>query len=279
MAPVPTLTLNDGLEMPRVGLGTYTLTGPNGVAAMVAGIRSGYRLLDSAVNYENEGALGRAVREAGVNRDHLVLQTKLPGRHHRREAALTCIHESLYRAGLDHWDVVVIHWPNPSQGLYVEAFAALLELREAGLVRSVGVSNFLPEHLERLRAEVGELPSVNQIQLHPFWSQAEARAIHEQLGVVTQSWSPLGRKLALVDDPTIRSLADQVGVSPARLILRWHVQLGAVPLPKSADPQRQRDNMALFDFELDEQVMARINALTRPDGSMGDFDPRTHEEY
>ncbi len=276
---VPTRTLNDGLEMPLIGLGTYRLTGPAGVESILTGIEAGYRLLDSAFNYENEGALGEAVRRSPVPREDLLLVSKLPGRHQQYDEAVTTVHESLYRAGLDHWDLYLIHWPNPARGLYVEAFQALVDLKEQGLIRSVGVCNFLPEHLETLQDQVGVLPSVNQVELHPWFNQAEQRAAHERLGVATQSWSPLGRKLALVEVPEIVSLADEVGVAPAQLILRWHIQLGAIPVPKSASAARQRANLDIFDFALSDAQMATISAMTRPDGRSANQDPAVYEEF
>ena len=260
MSEIPAYTLNDGLDVPAIALGTYNLRGSSGVSSMVSGIEAGYRMLDSAFNYENEGALGAAVRRCGVPREDLRLVSKLPGRHQRYDEAVYTLEESLMRAGLDYWDMYLIHWPNPKRGLYVEAFQALLDARERGLIRSVGVCNFLPEHLDRVHAETGEYPSVNQIELHPYFPQASALAYHEQIGVRTESWSPLGRKWRIVEDPAIVALASEVGVSPSRLILRWHYQLGALPLPKSGNPERQRENLDIFSFSLSSEQMAAISA-------------------
>ena len=174
MSDIPAYTLNDGLDIPAIALGTYNLRGTSGVSAMVSGVDAGYRMLDSAFNYENEGALGAAVRRCGVPREDLRLVSKLPGRHQRYDEAVYTVEESLMRAGLDYWDMYLIHWPNPKRGLYVEAFQALLDARDRGLIRSVGVCNFLPEHLDRVHAETGEYPSVNQIELHPYFPQASA---------------------------------------------------------------------------------------------------------
>ena len=219
------------------------------------------------------------MRRCGVAREELRLVSKLPGRHQRYDAAVYTLEESLMRAGLDYWDMYLIHWPNPRRGLYVEAFGALLDARARGLVRSVGVCNFLPEHLERLREETGEYPSVNQIELHPYFPQACALSYHERIGVLTQSWSPLGRKWHIVDDPAVLALASEVGVSPARLILRWHYQLGALPLPKSGSVERQRENLDIFSFSLSEEHMAAISALGRPDGRQADQNPEYYEEF
>ena len=279
MNSIPCHTLSDGLDLPAIALGTYNLRGFSGVASIVSGIDAGYRMLDSAFNYENEGALGAAVRRCGVAREELRLVSKLPGRHQRYDAAVYTLEESLMRAGLDYWDMYLIHWPNPRRGLYVEAFGALLDARARGLVRSVGVCNFLPEHLERLREETGEYPSVNQIELHPYFPQACALSYHERIGVLTESWSPLGRKWHIVDDPAVLALASEVGVSPARLILRWHYQLGALPLPKSGSVERQRENLDIFSFSLSEEHMAAISALGRLDGRQADQDPAYYEEF
>ncbi len=277
--PVPEYVLNDGLAVPAIALGTYGVRGSEGVEAMRSAIRSGYRLLDSAFNYENEGVLGEAVRTCGVPREELRLTSKLPGRHHRYEEAVYTVEESLYRAGLDYWDLYLIHWPNPRQGLYVEAFQALVDLKAKGLIRSVGVSNFLPAHLERLRDEVGELPSVNQIELHPYFPQAEQLAAHEALGVRTESWSPLARKLRVVDEPILAELAAETGRTVAQVVLRWHVQLGTIPLPKSATPKRQAENLDVFDFSLTEEQMSRVSSLARPDGRQAGQDPAVYEEF
>lgn len=279
ISPLDDVVLNDGTTLPPIGLGTYRLWGSAGASSIESAIRMGYRLIDSAVNYENEGALGRAVRRSGAAREDLRLVSKLPGRHQRYEEAVRVVEESLYRAGLDYWDLYLIHWPNPKQGLYVEAFQALVDLKKRGLIRSVGVSNFLPAHLERLRDEVGELPSVNQIELHPYFPQARARAFHESLGIRTESWSPLARKLRVVDEPVLADLARETGRSVAQIVLRWHLQVGAVPIPKAASEARQRENLAVFDFALDEGQMERISSLARPDGRQADQDPAVYEEF
>ena len=276
---IPTYTLNDGLEVPVVALGTYKLSGASGVDAMVSAIRQGYRLLDSAFNYENEGALGQAVRTAGVPREELRLTSKLPGRRHEYAQAVNTVHESLYRAGLDYWDLYLIHWPNPAVGLYVEAFQALVDMREQGLIRSVGVSNFLPEHLRRLADEVGVVPAINQIELLPYFPQSEQLAVHEQMGVRTESWSPIGRGNAVAGEPIVAEVASAHGVTPVQAILRWHIQLGSIPLPKSSHPERQRENLDLFGFELSGAEMAAISGLGRPDGRTKGQDPAVYEEF
>ncbi|MBT0995673.1 aldo/keto reductase [Cellulomonas sp. DKR-3] len=274
-----THALSDGLALPAIGFGTYPLKGYAARDAVADAIDAGYRLIDTAYNYENEAGVGAGVRASGVPRDELVLQSKLPGRYHRHDDAVRAVQESLLRAGLDHWDLYLIHWPNPGHGLYAEAFAALLSLRDAGLVRSVGVSNFLPEHLDSLQRVTGELPSVNQVELHPRFAQAEQRAADAARGVVTQSWSPLGRGSTVLEDPAVVGIAQEHGLTPGQVVLRWHVQLGAVPLPKSSSADRRRENLAALDGDgLSDEEMAAISALTRPDGRIADQDPAVYTE-
>mgnify|MGYP001247246379 CR=1 FL=1 len=272
-------TLNDGTTLPLIGLGTYALTGFAGVEAMSAALKVGYRLLDSAVNYENEGAVGRAVRMSGVPREEIRVTSKLPGRHHSKRKAAIAIEESVLRSGLDYLDLYLIHWPNPSQGLYVEAWEAMIEARERGLLRSIGVSNFLPEYLDLLIEKTGVAPSVNQIELHPYYNQAEQRAADRARGVLTEAWTPIGKGTALLAEAPIVALAQKYNRTPAQIVLRWHVQLGVLPIPKSATPVRQIENLDVEGFELTDADMASINALSRPDGRLFDGDPRVHEEF
>ena len=189
------------------------------------------------------------------------------------------VEESLRRAGLDYFDLYLIHWPNPNQGLYVEAWGALIECRKRGLTRSIGVSNFLPEHLDRLIRETGVTPSVNQIELHPYFPQEEQRRADRERGVLTQAWSPLTRGNALFREEAIVRIAARLGRTVAQVILRWHVQLGVEPLPKAASPERQVENLAVFDFALSAKDMAAIAALARPDGRLRDQDPARYEEF
>jgi diketogulonate reductase-like aldo/keto reductase len=278
-ADVPTIALNDDATLPAIGFGTYKLNGTAGVAGMVGAIKADYRLLDSAFNYENEGALGEAIRRAGVPRAELCVTSKLPGRHHRFDEAMATIEESLYRAQLDYYDLYLIHWPNPSENHYVEAWHALIEACKRGLVRSIGVCNFLPVHLEKIIQETGMTPAINQVELHPYFPQAEQRARDKVQGIVTQAWSPLGRANQLLQDPAIRAVADRVGKSIPQGILRWHVQLGAIPLPKAASEARQIENLSVFDFELPLEDMDAIATLARPDGRTFDQDPARYKEF
>lgn len=276
---IPFLTLNDGSDIPAAGFGTYKLNGQAGVAAILSALEAGYRLLDSAFNYENEGAVGEAVRRSGLERQELRICSKLPGRHQRGDEAIVTIEESLMRAGLDYYDLYLIHWPNPKQGLYVEAWRAMIEAQGRGLIRSIGVCNFLPEHLLTLERETGVLPSVNQIELHPYFPQDEQLAFNSAHGIATESWSPLGRGREIMDEPVVQQIAQRLGFSGGQVVLRWHVQRGAVPIPKSADPGRQRENLSLFDFELTPEDMQAIATLARPNGRLKGQDPATYEEF
>lgn len=278
MTTVPTHTLNDGTTIPAIGFGTYPLAGEDGIRAMVSAVEGGYRLLDTAVNYGNETEVGEAIRRSGIDRDQLVVQSKVPGRDHAFDKAVASVEGSLERLGIEQLDVALIHWPNPSVGLYVDAYRALVECRERGLVRSVGVSNFTEKHLTEIIDATGVVPAINQVELHPLFPQEQLRAVHERLGVRTESWSPLGKRNAPFGADPVAAAAEAHGVSPAQAILRWQVQLGALPLPKSADPERQRANLDVFGFELDDAEVAAISALGREDGRLFGGDPDTHEE-
>jgi diketogulonate reductase-like aldo/keto reductase len=272
------ITLNDGHPLPSLGFGTYPLRGRDGCYAIATALRSGYRLIDSAQNYDNEATVGEAIRRSGIPRDAIVVTTKLAGRHHGHEKARRAIVESLWRLGLDRIDLMLIHWPNPRIGLYVEAWTALIDARREGLVRSIGVSNFTEEHLVRLITETGVTPAVNQIELHPFLTQDHLRSVHARLGIVTEAWSPLGRLLIPQDADPIAAAARAHGVTRQQVVLRWHRQLGTVPLPKSSDPDRQRANLDLFGFELSAAEMTAISALGCPGFRIFGSDPEDHEE-
>jgi diketogulonate reductase-like aldo/keto reductase len=279
MAPDHTAyTLSDGTTVPVIGFGTYPLRGEDGVSAMVSALENGYRYLDTAVNYENEHEVGEALRRSGLDRADVRIATKIPGRFHERALALQSLRDSAERLGVETIDIGLIHWPNPSRDLYVDAWEALLDAQREGLVTTVGVSNFTPAHLDRVIAATGATPALNQVELHPYFPQADLRAVHERLGIRTQAWSPLGKRSAPFDEPAVAAAAAAHGVSPGQVILRWHVQLGSMPLPKSATPQRQRENLDVHGFELSEEQMDAITALGRPDGRLFGGDPDTHEE-
>ncbi|WP_460802248.1 aldo/keto reductase [Microbacterium sp. GXF6406] len=278
MPALPTPTAHNGFELPAIGLGTYRLNGDAGATAIAAAIDSGYRLIDSAFNYENEGAVGRAVADASTDRRSVIVTTKLPGRHHSGEKARWSIEESRARLGLDATDLHLIHWPNPIQDEYVQAWAALIAARERGVVRQIGVSNFLPEHIERLERETGVRPVVNQIELHPYFPQSEQLAYHREKGIITEAWSPIGRARNVLQEPVLVEIADAHRISPAQAVLAWHVARESVAIPKASSLEHQEANLAAASITLSDDEVDAITALGRPDGRLFDGDPRVHEE-
>lgn len=276
---IPEVTLNDGTKLPVIGLGTYGLWGNAGANAIASGINAGNRLIDTAYNYENEGAVGEGIKRSGVSRENLWVASKLPGRYHTYDKAMVAIQESLYRSKLDYFDLYLIHWPMPNQDLYVEAWQALIDAKKWGLVRSIGVSNFLPEHLERVIRETGVTPSLNQVELHPFFNQERQRSVHENLNIQTQSWSPIAKAMDVMSNETISEIAKNHHKTIAQVVLRWQYQIGSVSIPRSTSPERQRENLVIFDFNLSETEMIAIAELSRSDGRLFDMDPATHEEF
>ena len=275
MVTIPTVTLNDGTDFPQLGLGTYKLRDEEGVEAIVAAVENGYRLLDSAVNYENEETVGEAVRRTGI-RDQLIVTTKVPGRDHGFDETIRSAQGSLDRLGLDRIDLYLIHWPNPAHDKYVDTFRAMIALHDDGRVGSVGVSNFTEAMLTRLIDETGVTPAVNQVELHPYFPQEKLRAFHTAHGIRTESWSPLARRSELLSEQVVIDVAAAHGVTPTQAVLRWHVQLGSTPIPKSSDPQRQIENADVFGFTLTDAEIAALSGLER--GRLWDGDPDTHEE-
>ncbi|WP_404445968.1 aldo/keto reductase [Microbacterium marinum] len=275
MITIPTVSLNDGTAFPQLGLGTYNLRGEEGTQAIVSAIEGGYRLLDSAVNYENEREVGEAVRRSGI-RGELLVTTKVPGRDHGYDETIASARGSLERLGLDRIDLYLIHWPNPSVDKFVDTYRAMIDLQKDGLVGSVGVSNFTEPMLTRIVEATGVVPAVNQVELHPYFPQAHLRAFHASQGIRTESWSPLARRSELLSEEVVIETAAAHGVTPTQVVLRWHVQLGSTPIPKSADPARQTENADVFGFSLTDAEVAAISALER--GRLWDGDPDTHEE-
>ncbi len=270
--------LHDGYAIPKIGLGTYQLKGTGGVRAIEAAINNGYRLLDTAYNYENEGAVGRAIKNSSIPRDQLTITSKLPGRYHGYDDAIVAIQESIMRLDIDYIDLYLIHWPNPLEDKYVEAWQALIAAQKAGLVRSIGTSNFLPEHIERLEAETGVRPVANQLELHPSFNQEEVLSFHQERDIQIEAWSPFGRG-DIFADATLRDIANSYEVSIAQLINRWHLQRGILPIPKSGNVQRQKNNLDVFDFTINDDHMKQINALTQADGRRKDQDPAKYQEF
>lgn len=275
--PAP-FTAHNGFALPAVGLGTYRLNGEAGAEAVAAGLRLGYRLVDSAFNYENEGAVGAGIAASGVDRSQIIVTTKLPGRHHASAKARTSIEESRFRLGVDATDLHLIHWPNPSHDRYTEAWRALIDAQERGTVRQIGVSNFLPEHLDRIEADGGVRPVVNQIEVHPYFPQTDAVAMHAERGIRTVAWSPLGRGRELLAEPVIVEIAAAHGITPAQTVLAWHAARGVVSIPKASSVEHQQANLDAASVVLDDAEVEAITALGRADGRLFDGDPATHEE-
>jgi 2,5-diketo-D-gluconate reductase A len=254
--------LNDGTRMPQLGLGVFQVDDDRAQVAVAAALDCGYRSVDTAALYGNERGVGVAVRSSGVPRDQVFVTTKLWNSAHGADGAGPALTGSLERLGLDHVDLYLIHWPVPSRDLYVETWRAMERAQADGLTRAIGVSNFTIPQLQRLMAETSTVPAVNQIELHPGFQQPELRAFHAAHGIVTEAWSPLGQGAALTD-PTIVELARRYRKTPAQIVLRWHVELGNVVIPKSVTPARIRENLDVFDVELAEEDLRAVAALDR----------------
>jgi 2,5-diketo-D-gluconate reductase A len=274
---VPARTLSSGYEIPLLGLGTYPMNGADGVTAMAQAISLGYRLLDTAAKYENEAAVGEAIRRGGVARPELFVTTKLRGAEHGRGKVRSAVSGSLDRLGLDYLDLYLIHWPLPRLGLFVESYETMLDLAGEGLIRSVGVSNFTPAHVAQLIEATGVPPAVNQIELSPALPRTQARAYFDKAGVITQAWGPLGLDHGVPDADAVTAIARAHDVTPAQVILRWEVQQGIVAIPKSASAERQRSNLDVFGFALTEAEMTALAALDLGEDQAVDSDKR--EEF
>jgi len=269
----PLTRLNDGQAMPQVGLGVWQT--PADITAQVVrtAIATGYRSIDTAAVYGNEAGVGEGVHGSEVSRDEIFITTKLWNRDHGYDATLAAFDHSLERLGLDDVDLYLIHWPVPAEGRYIDSWRAMIRLQEEGRARSIGVSNFMVEHLRRLIGETGVAPAVNQVELHPKFQQTELRAFHASQGIVTESWSPLGQG-ELLKHPVIARIAARHGRTPAQAVIRWHIDSGFVVIPKSVHAHRIAENFEVFDFRLDDEDMTAIAALDDPTGRMG-FDPLT----
>jgi 2,5-diketo-D-gluconate reductase A len=265
---VPDVRLNNGVSMPQLGFGVWRISGGETEEIVGRALETGYRSIDTAAMYGNEVGVGRAVRQAGIPRDEVFVTSKLWNDSHGYGPARRAFDDSQERLGLDQVDLYLIHWPVPSQDLYVETFRALVEVMEEGRLRSVGVSNFQPEHLSRVIDEVGVTPAVNQVELHPYLQQADLRAFHAEHGIATEGWRPLANGGDLLTDPAVAGLADKYGKTPAQVVLRWHLQLGNIVIPKSANPARIAENFDVFDFELADDDMSAFADLDR-NGRLG----------
>ncbi|USI46602.1 aldo/keto reductase [Leuconostoc mesenteroides] len=271
--------LNDGHQLPKIGLGTFQIRGYQGVDQILNAIQIGYRLLDTSTNYDSEGAVGEAIRRSGIPRSQFYVTTKLPGKYHHFDDALKIIEESLLRLGLDYLDLYLIHWPLPKRDNYVEAWQALIEAQRRGLVRSIGVSNFEKEHLDKIISATGVTPAVNQNEIHPYWPQESLVSTNQEYGIVTEAWSPLGRGSSELTEPLILKLAEKYDKNAGQIILRWHIQRGILPVVKATTAQHQRRNLDIFDFTLTETEVSQISDLERKDGRVDDQDPKEYEEF
>jgi 2,5-diketo-D-gluconate reductase A len=275
--PVPTLALAHGATIPRLGLGTSPMDDRETEAAVAEAIQAGYRLFDTAENYGNEVGLGRGLRVGGVDRSELFVTTKFNKGWHGVDLVERAWSASAERLGVEYIDLLLIHWPNPGQDRYVGAWQGLVNLLEAQKVRAIGTSNFKPAHLERIIAETGVTPDVNQIQLHPGVARAASREFHARHGIVTESWAPLGGQWDdLLADPVIGLLAERYGRTPAQVVLRWHMELGLVAVPKSSNPERIARNIDIFDFHLEPEDVAALSELDKGEEAAFDSDKFGH---
>jgi len=263
MTGIPFVTLNNGLEMPQFGLGVWRIPNEEAAGNVQAAISAGYRLIDTATIYLNEEGVGEGVRKSGVPREELFITSKLWNSDQGYDSTLKAFDASLERLGLDYLDLYLIHWPQPMYDTYVESWQAMERLYKEGRVKAIGVSNFQPAHLERLAAECEVVPAVNQVELHPRLVQAEVRAYDEAHGIQTESWSPLRGAMGNGVPEVIENLAAKYHKTPAQVVLRWHIQLGLVVIPRSSRHERIRENVDIFDFELDDVDVAAISALNR----------------
>ena len=261
MSGVPSLLMNNGLQIPQVGFGVFLVPPEETKQAVAEALKAGYRLIDTAQGYRNEEGVGAAIAESDLSRDELFITTKLTNSQHGYDTTLAAFDGSMEKLGIDGLDLFLIHWPLPMFDEYVETWRAFEKLLADGRVRSIGVSNFEIPHLERLFAETDVTPAVNQIELHPEFPQEELREFHQEHGILTESWGPLGQGKGLLENPHIVEVARRKGRTPAQVVLRWHVQLGCVVIPKSVHPDRIQENIDLFDFELDDGDMAEISKV------------------
>jgi 2,5-diketo-D-gluconate reductase A len=260
---VPDLSLIDGTTIPQLGFGVFQVDDDTAERAVSVALECGYRLVDTAKLYGNEAGVGRAVRASGLPRDEVYVTTKVWNDDQGYDATMRAFEASAERLDLGVVDLYLIHWPFPGEDLYLDTWRALLHLKEQGALRSVGVSNFVPAHLERIIGETGVVPVLNQVELHPRLQQPELRAFHESTGIATQAWSPLGRDSGLLDDPVVQRIAAARGVTPAQAVLRWHLDLGNVVIPKSVTPERIAENFDVFGFTLDEDDHRALAGMDR----------------
>ncbi len=276
-AAAPTVQLVNGAEMPVLGLGTSPLTGAECAAAVRTAIEAGYRLIDTAENYHNEDGVGQGIRDSGIDRADVFVTTKFNREWHSIEGVREAFEASRARLGVDYIDLLLIHWPNPDQDRYVDAVLGLERMLEHGKVRAIGTSNFKPAHLQRVIDETGIVVDVNQIQLSPYTTRDASRTFDAEHGIVTESWSPIGGQSAdLRSDPVITEIAERHDKSTTQIVLRWHIQLGLVPIPRSGNPTRIAENIDIFDFSLTDEEVAAISALDKGESAAADSDTFGH---
>ncbi|MEU3054265.1 aldo/keto reductase [Streptomyces griseus] len=261
MSQVPSITLNNGLDMPQLGFGVWQVPDDEAEKAVATAIETGYRSIDTAAIYANETGTGKAIAASGVARDELFVTTKLWNSEQGHDSTLRAFDASLDKLGLDYVDLYLIHWPVPAKDAYTDTYKAFEKILADGRAKAIGVSNFHPEHLKRLLAETSVVPAVNQIELHPQLQQAESRAFHADHGIATEAWSPLGQGKGLLEVPTVVAIAQKHGRTPAQAVLRWHLQTGNIVIPKSVTPSRIKENLDVFGFELDADDLAAFAAL------------------
>ncbi|MGV0108875.1 aldo/keto reductase [Arthrobacter sp. CP30] len=275
MALAPTVQLRSGARLPLLGLGTWPLKDDEAATTVERAISAGYRLIDTAENYRNEKGVGEGVRRSGVPREELFITTKFNREHHSVDGVRRAFETSADLLGVDYVDLLLVHWPNPGQGRHVEAVQGIAALMDEGLVRAIGTSNYKPSHLQDV-IDAGIVPDVNQIQLDPQRPRIVDRAFHDEHGIVTESWSPLGQGSGLLDEPAVRAIAEAHGMTPAQVVLRWHVQQGLVAIPKSSHPERLAQNLDVFDVELSGEEVASLYLLESQEVEIVDSDEFGH---
>lgn len=281
MTKIETFELNDGTTLPAIGLGTVNVKGAKGVSSVLSAIDAGYRLIDTSTNYNNEGMVGEAIRRSSVPREELIISSKLPGAAHEYDKAIMMIQESLYRIGIDYFDKYLIHWPLPKQGKYEEAWQALVDAQKFGLIKTIGVSNFLPEHLERIIDKTGVIPATNQSERHPYFNNKEVVKANNELGILTEAWSPFGREINdVLENETIKKIAEKYDKEPAQVIIRWNLQNNVMPIVKSSSLNHQKANLDVFDFELAADDLQQIDNLDKGEaGRVEGQHPNEYEEF
>lgn len=281
MTKIEKFELNDGTSLPAIGFGTVNIQGSKGVNSVLTAIDAGYRLIDTSTNYMNEGMVGEAIRRSTVSREKLMVNSKLPGKAHEYDKAIKMIQESLYRIGLDYFDKYLIHWPLPRQDKYDEAWHALVDAQKFGLIKTIGVSNFLPEHLDRIIEKTGVTPATNQIERHPYFNNNDLVKANNERGILTEAWSPFGREINdVLENETIVAIAKKYNKEPAQVIIRWNLQNKVMPIVKASSFSHQKANLDVFDFELTEEDIQKIDSLDKgEEGRVEGQHPNEYEEF